>query len=607
MTQKRSEFRRYMSYNRLHVRGADLRMALAVGFAYFLLAKLGLQLASYNPSATPVWPPTGFALAMVLLFGKRVLPAVFAGALIANATTAGSLATSLAVAIGNTLEAAVGGMLIERWCAGTRTFDTSGSVAKFALISIGPAALTSATIGVSSLWLGGFIGPGQFSSVWMTWWMGDFASAFLLTPVIVLWANQGRWPSQRSDLLKTMLLLVVTSAIGLIVFSPPKSMASSKAPMSFLAMAPLLWAGLRRGPRDTATVALLLACFAVWGAATGNSPFANPGNKDEAFLLVTMFIISAALPSLLLSAEVAMHKDATAAMRENEERLRLATEAAGIATFAIDPQAGIARYSPELASMLGFPGVSDARVEDAFARIHREDVARVRGLYEAAFDPEGNGRLDMELRFVRPGGEVRWMAWSGRVHFNVQPAGRRPVRVVGICVDITERKLGEARLRVAHDTFRHLVDRSPFGIYAVDADFRLVQVSDGAQKMFENVRPLIGRDFAEVLRFVWPEPFATEAIGRFGHTLATGEPYHSRSTVGRRADIGATETYDWKIERVTLPDGRPGVVCHFYDLSERQRHEEHIKLLMREVNHPLEEHAGPGRCDCAADDLDQPR
>src|SRR5262249_14635666 len=77
----------------------------------------------------------------------------------------------------------------------------------------------------------------------------------------------------------------------------------------------------------------------------------------------------------------------------------------------------------------------------------------------------------------------------------------------------------------------------------------------------------------------------TEVIGRFGYTLATGEPYHSRSTVERRADIGATETYDWKIERVTLPDGRNGVVCHFYDLSERQRHEEHIKLLMREVNH----------------------
>src|SRR5262245_7596987 len=183
-----------MSYKRLHPGGADFRRTLAVGIAYFVLAKLGLQLASFNPSATPVWPPTGFALAMVLLFGLRVWPAVFAGALIANATTAGSLATSLAIAAGNTVEAAVGGLLVERWCAGRRAFDTSGGVAKFALISIGPSALLSATIGVSSLWIGGFIGPDQFSSVWMTWWMGNSASALLLTPVIVLWANQGGWP-----------------------------------------------------------------------------------------------------------------------------------------------------------------------------------------------------------------------------------------------------------------------------------------------------------------------------------------------------------------------------------------------------------------------------
>src|SRR5262249_40907575 len=157
-----------MSYKRLHLGAADLRRTFAVGIAYFLLAKLGLQLASHNPSATPVWPPTGFALAMVLLFGQRVWPAVFAGALFANATTAGSLVTSLAIATGNTLEAAVGGMLIERWCAGTQTFETSGRVAKFALISIGPAAIVSATIGVSSLWLGGFFGARPVLLGWVS-------------------------------------------------------------------------------------------------------------------------------------------------------------------------------------------------------------------------------------------------------------------------------------------------------------------------------------------------------------------------------------------------------------------------------------------------------
>ena len=135
------------------------------------------------------------------------------------------------------------------------------------------------------------------------------------------------------------------------------------------------------------------------------------------------------------------------------------------------------------------------------------------------------------------------------------------------------RRQADQQLRAAHDSFRHLVAHSPFGIYAVDADFRLVLVSDGAQKVFENVRPLIGRDFAEVMRTVWAEPFASEAIAIFRHTLASGEPYHAPSTVEKRSDLDAIESYDWKVERIILPDGRPGAVCHFYDLSERQRYD----------------------------------
>ena len=150
----------------------------------------------------------------------------------------------------------------------------------------------------------------------------------------------------------------------------------------------------------------------------------------------------------------------------------------------------------------------------------------------------------------------------------------------GAVQDITEPKRADERLRVAHDSFRHLVEHSPFGIYAVDADFRLALASAGAQKVFENVRPLMGRDFAEVLRIIWPEPFASDAIAIFRQVLETGEPFHAPSTVEHRHDISVVESYDWKVERITLADGRPGAVCHFYDLSERQRYE--AKLLEQE-------------------------
>ena len=206
--------------------------------------------------------------------------------------------------------------------------------------------------------------------------------------------------------------------------------------------------------------------------------------------------------------------------------------------------------------------------------------------------------------------EVRLELAGGVRHYDltVEPLRADDGSVAGLtcaALDVTERTAAERelvettrRLEAAHATFRHLVQYSPFGVYAVDADFRLVQVSAGAQKVFSTVRPLLGRDFAEVLRILWPEPFASEAIALFRHTLETGEPYRAPATVERRHDIGEVESYDWKIERVTLPDGRFGVVCHFYDLSERQRFEaelqerdrrkdEFLGMLAHELRNPL--------------------
>jgi PAS domain S-box-containing protein len=143
----------------------------------------------------------------------------------------------------------------------------------------------------------------------------------------------------------------------------------------------------------------------------------------------------------------------------------------------------------------------------------------------------------------------------------------------------TELRRSVEQLRRSRDTFLNLIQNNPFGVYLVDSNFRLAQVSAGSQKVFGNVHPLIGRDFPEVLRMIWPEPFASHALERFGHTLATGEPYHSRDTMMHRSDTAEVESYDWKIERVTLPDGQPGVVCYFYDMTERVRYEQEIHRL----------------------------
>lgn len=139
----------------------------------------------------------------------------------------------------------------------------------------------------------------------------------------------------------------------------------------------------------------------------------------------------------------------------------------------------------------------------------------------------------------------------------------------GVAVDITERRDAEEQVRRARDILHELIERTPFGVYAVDADLRITHASAGARHTFRNVVPLEGRSVEEALHRIWSEPFASEAVARFRHTLRTGEPYASPNTTEQRSDIPATESYDWKIARITMPDGRHGVVCYFYDITER--------------------------------------
>jgi len=112
-----------------------LWLLVAIAAAYFVAGKLGLQLAFSNPSATPVWAPTGIALATLLLAGYDVWPAILVGAFFVNLTTAGSVATSLGIAVGNTVEGLVGAYLVNRFARGRWAFERARNVFRFILLA----------------------------------------------------------------------------------------------------------------------------------------------------------------------------------------------------------------------------------------------------------------------------------------------------------------------------------------------------------------------------------------------------------------------------------------------------------------------------------------
>src|SRR4029453_11599372 len=138
---------------------------------YFVAAKVGLLLAAVSPSATPVWPPTGIAFALCLVLGPRVWPAIFAAAFLANFTTAGAGGTSLGIAAGNTLEALVGACLVGRLANGPAVFDRARDIFAFVGLAALASTTVSATIGLTTLALGGYVRWAELGPIWLTWWL----------------------------------------------------------------------------------------------------------------------------------------------------------------------------------------------------------------------------------------------------------------------------------------------------------------------------------------------------------------------------------------------------------------------------------------------------
>jgi len=240
----------------------------AVGAAYFILARSWLDLVSVHPGASAFWPPAGFALAAVLLGGYRVVPAIFAAAYAANSTTWDPDYATAALAAGHAFAAFVGGVLVAWWAGGRNVFALPTAIARFVLIAAIAAAI-GAGVSVGVDLAVGVSAPieqvdwAKFAALWSPRWLGEFAALMMITPVLVLWATDYPRAFDLPALLESTAIFAVAGALGVLAFAPLAA-SRSAAPLAVVAVLPPLWAALRRGPRDSATAAIILLGFAAW-------------------------------------------------------------------------------------------------------------------------------------------------------------------------------------------------------------------------------------------------------------------------------------------------------------------------------------------------------
>ena len=282
----------------------EIRRSVLVGLgvtaAYVITARLGFQLAFVAEQVTTVWAPTGISLAALLLWGQRLWPAVWLGALIANAGTSAPSWTAFAIATGNTLEAVVAVWLLRRdpgFDSKLRRLRDAGRLIVFGAMA---ATAVGAAIGVATLCFAAVQQWDRFGDLFWAWWLGDALGALVVAPLILTLVRAE--PMPRRSWLSVALLVVGSAVLTQAVFGNVLGATFGEGLLHYIVFPLVGLAAVRFGQPATSLVILGISGVAIWNTLHGVGPFAPTGLPRSLILLPTFIAVLAGTGLLLAAA-----------------------------------------------------------------------------------------------------------------------------------------------------------------------------------------------------------------------------------------------------------------------------------------------------------------
>lgn len=405
------------------------RVALLAAL-YFLAGRIGFMVSAVDPIVSSVWPPSGIALAAMLLMGTRFWPGITIGAFILNATgTIGPL-SALVIAGGNTL-----GALLAAWLLTSVGFRLSLERLRDVLaLVVGAVASTpvSATIGVTVLAI--VRGP-EISdwTIWTTWFSGDAIGIVLVTPLILAWAAGPPLRASKRDVIEATALATLLIGSAVVLWRAPVSYVYAIFPLT-------IWAALRFGVRGAAAASLVVSGIAVAHTVSGIGPFATSTPANNLFSLQT-FIGVLALTNLIIAAVIAERRTVESALQRSRQQHQDIVNFASVGVLQTDLQGKITLANPALARILGYE-----KPEHLLGLNMADDVysdPTQRGAVVERFDDLGSGDA-VEIQWKRKDGSPIWVDVHGR---SVRD-GAAPY-FEGFVYDLTSRKQLESQFRQA--------------------------------------------------------------------------------------------------------------------------------------------------------------
>jgi PAS domain S-box-containing protein len=477
----------------------------AIAASYLSLAETALLLPAINPAATPIWPPTGFALAFVLLRGYRVWPAILVSSFSANAVSSGTmtdswLLQSTSIAFGTTLAALAGAWLINHRSYGTSTFFTPLGVGRFVIIAFVPTAIMSSASAIMGQLFTSDLNLSSLVILSVSWWLADAAGTILIAPVIVVWAMPPRQAVARWDLLETTAILVSAAVIGAITFLPMtigtfNELLSQRSQFSFLILLPLIWGGLRGNQRGAATAALIFCGLAAWSSPPDARGSLVATGLSGSLLFLLALSISTSVASLLLSAVIAGYRDRQQGAKRHFQIF--VESVSDYAIFVLDPSGHVASWNGTAQEIIGY--TSEEVVGKHFSLLYRPDERRAGVPIRALKMAIQKGRHEVEGWRIRKNGTPFFVTG---VLTAIRDDNGNLIGFASVLRDATERRDTQEKLVEAREQLATSQKMEAIG-----------KLTGGIAHDFNNLLMIIGGNVQMFKRLLDPKlPRAIEAI-----------------------------------------------------------------------------------------------
>jgi PAS domain S-box-containing protein len=405
-----------------------------VAAIYVVAGRLGFAAAAVHPVVSSAWPPSGFALAALLLLGFRFWPAITLGAFVVNLTGGIVPLAAGAMAIGNTLEAVTAAWVLTYIIGFRPSLERLRDVLALALVGAVGSTTISATIGTIALTLSGSTGGATPTTIWLAWFSGDAIGILLVTTLILTWAAGKRPRITARNVVEAIILGAVLISFAVPLFQSQFSYVYAVFPLT-------IWAAIRFGPRGAATAGFILASLAVWYTIHGVGPFAGSTAVNNLFELQT-FITVVVLTSLILAAVIRERQIAEIALERSRQQHRDVVHHASIGMMRTAPDGTILLANPALAKILGYNGAEEILGRTTSEALYIDPSQRDAFVSRMGL-PEGAGT---ELQMKRKDGSPVWVDVHARA---VRDADGAINYLEGFVYDLTGRKSLEGQFRQA--------------------------------------------------------------------------------------------------------------------------------------------------------------